>query len=126
MFTIKTFLRLGPSAALVSLVLAGCASEPPKELLSQAEVAVQNAERNGAAQYEPALLSSARTKLDQAHREVDDDENEKGASLAEEAIAEANLANAKAKAAKQAKETDEMRKTIEALKQETSRESEGQ
>jgi hypothetical protein len=121
MFTIKTFLRLGPSAALISLLLVGCASEPPKELLSQAEVAIQDAERSGAAQYEPALLSSARTKLDQAHREVDDDENEKGARLAEEATAEANLANAKAKAIKQANEADEMKKAIEALKQETSR-----
>jgi hypothetical protein len=121
MFTIKTFLRLGPSAALISLLLVGCASEPPKELLSQAEVAIQNAERSGAAQYEPALLSSARTKLDQAHQEVDDDENEEAGRLAEEAAAEANLANAKAKAVKQANETEQMKKAIEALKQETSR-----
>jgi hypothetical protein len=121
MFTIKTFLRLGPSVAMISLLLVGCASEPPKELLSQAEVAIQNAERNGAAQYEPALLSSARTKLNHAHREVDDDENEKGARLAEEAIAEANLANAKAKAVREANQADEMKKAIEALKQETSR-----
>ena len=121
MFTIKTFLRLGIPAALISLLLVGCASEPPKELLSQAEVAIQNAERSGAAQYEPALLSSARTKLDKAHQEVDDDENENGARLAEEAIAEANLANAKTNAVKQANEADEMKKAIEALKQETSR-----
>jgi len=121
MFTIKTFLRLGPSAALISLLLVGCASEPPKELLSQAEVAIQNAERSGAAQHEPGLLSSARTKLDRAHKQVDEDENEEAGRLAEEALVEANLANAKAKAVVQANEADEMKKAIEALKQETSR-----
>jgi hypothetical protein len=121
MFTIKTFLRLGPSAALISLLLIGCASEPPKELLTQAELAIQDAERAGASQYEAGLLRSAHTKLNQAHREVGDDENEKGARLAEEAIAEANLAKAKAKAVREANQADEMKRAIEALKQETSR-----
>lgn len=126
MFTLKTFLRLGPSAALISLVLVGCASEPPKDLMAQAEVAIQNAERSGAGQYEPALLSSARTKLDRARKQVDDDENEDAGRLAEEALVEANLANAKTDAAKDAQQADEMKKAIEALKQETSRQSEGQ
>jgi len=121
MFTAKMLLRLGPSAILTSLLLAGCASEPPRELMTQAEVAIQNAERAGAAQYESGLLSSARTKLDRARKEVDDDENENAGRLAEEAIAEANLANAKAKSVREANQADEMKKAIEALKQETSR-----
>jgi len=126
MFTIKTFLRLGPSAALISLLLVGCASEPPKELLSQADVAIQDAERNGAAQYEPGLLSSARTKLSRANKQMADEENDEARRMAEEAFSEAVLANAKAEAAKQAKETDDMKKAIQALKQEASRESESQ
>ncbi|MGZ4980721.1 MAG: DUF4398 domain-containing protein [Methylobacter sp.] len=126
MFTAKMLLRLGPSTILTSLLLVGCASEPPKDLMAQAEVAIQNAERSGAAQYEPGLLSSARTKLDRAHKQVDENENEDAGRLAEEALVEANLANAKTDAAKEAQQTDEMKKAIEALKQETSRESEGQ
>ncbi|MDP1666547.1 MAG: DUF4398 domain-containing protein [Methylobacter sp.] len=126
MFTAKTLLRLGLSAALTSLLfLMGCASAPPTDLLSQAELAIQNAERAGTSQYEPELLSSARTKLNRAHKRVDDDENEEARRMAEEAIAEANLANAKAAAAREANQTDEMKKAIEALKQETSRQSEG-
>lgn len=122
MFTAKTFLRLGPTAALASLLLlVGCASEPPRDLLSQADVAIQNAERAGVSEYESALLSSARSKLDRAHRSVEDDENEDARRMAEEAIAEANLAKAKAEASREAKQADEMKKAIEALKQETSR-----
>jgi len=103
------------------LFLTACGSAPPREALSQAQIAVQDAERAGASQYEPQLLSSARSKLDRAHRAVDDDENDDARRMAEEAYAEAALANAKAEAAKQARQTEEMKKAIEALKQETSR-----
>ena len=127
MFTAKTFLRLGLSAALTGLLLLmGCASEPPKDLLSQAEIAIQEAERAGTSQYEPKLLSSARTKLNRANEKADDDENEEARRLAEEANAASALATAKAEAAREAKQADEMKKAIEALKQETSRQSEGQ
>lgn len=127
MFTAKTFLRLRASAALASLLLLmGCASEPPKDALSEAETTIQDAERAGSSQYEPELLSSARAKLNSANKKVAEDENEEARRMAEEATAEAALANAKAASAKEAKQADEMKKTIEALKQETSRQSEGQ
>lgn len=128
MFIKTTFLRSGSSAALISLLLflTGCASAPPKETISQAETAIQNADRAGASQYEPQLISSARTKLDRAHKHMHEDENDEARRLAEEALAEAVLANAKAEAAKQAKQANDMKKAIEALKQETSRESESQ
>ncbi|MGZ8196405.1 MAG: DUF4398 domain-containing protein [Methylosarcina sp.] len=125
MFTANTFLRFGTtSAALTSLLLflTGCSSmPPPKETISKAEISISNADRAGAAEYEPELLSSARNKLSQAQKHVDEDENEEASRLAEEALAEAILANAKTKAARQAKQLDDMKKSIEALKQETSR-----
>ncbi|HEY8094729.1 MAG TPA: DUF4398 domain-containing protein [Methylobacter sp.] len=128
MFTVNTFFRSGATAVLTSLLLflTGCSSAPPKEALSQAETAIQDADRAGASQYEPQLLSSARTKLSRANKDVDNDENDEARRMAEEAYSEAVLASAKAQAAKQAKETDEMKKAIQALKQETSRESESQ
>jgi len=127
MFTANTFFRSG-SLAITSLLLflPGCTSTPPKEALSQAETAIQNADRAGASQYEPQLLSSARTKLSRANKKVADEENDEARRMAEEAFAEAVLANAKAEAAKQAKQTDDMKKAIQALKQEASRESESQ
>lgn len=128
MFTANIFLRSVSSAVLASslLFLPGCGSAPPKEALSKAEVAIQNADRAGASQYEPELLSSARTKLSRANKDVAAGENDDARRMAEEALAEAVLANAKSGAAKQADQTNEMKKTIEALKQESSRESEGQ
>jgi hypothetical protein len=123
MFIASTFLRSESSAALVSLslFLTGCASEPPKEIISQAEIAIQDADRSGVSQYEPQLLGSARIKLSRAKKSMEEDENDDARRMAEEALSEANLANAKTEAAKQAQETDAMKKTIEALKQETSR-----
>lgn len=128
MFIASIFLRSGSSAAMVSLLLflAGCASEPPKETVSQAEIAIQDADRAGVSQYEPQLLSSARTKLSRAKKSMDDDENDDARRMAEEALSEATLANAKTEAAKQAKETEAMKKTIDALKHETSREIQSQ
>jgi hypothetical protein len=128
MFTVNTFLKSVPTAVLTSLLLllSGCTSTPPKEALLQAETAIQDAERAGALRYEPQLLDSARTKLRRANREVDKQENDSARRMAEEAFAEAVLANAKTEAAKQAKETNAMQKAIEALKQEASRHSEGQ
>ncbi|WP_051091844.1 DUF4398 domain-containing protein [Methylosarcina fibrata] len=117
------------STALASLLsfITGCASTPPpKETISKAEISISNADRAGAAAYEPELLSSARAKLNQAHKQVDEDENKEAGRLAEEALAEAMLANAKTEAAKQAKQLEDMRKTIEALKQEASRENSSQ
>ncbi|TRX03311.1 DUF4398 domain-containing protein [Candidatus Methylobacter oryzae] len=121
----KTLFRVGPPTAVAGLLLlAGCASEPPRDLLAQAELAIQNAERAGTSQYEPGLLSNARAKLNRANKKVDEDENDEARRMAEEAIADANLANAKAEAAKETNQADEMKKAIEALKQESSRESE--
>jgi uncharacterized OsmC-like protein len=129
MFTVNRVLRLGSLAVPVSflaMALTGCNSMPPRDTLAKAEFAIQDASRSGAAQYEPELLSSARTKLDRARRAVDDDENDEARRLAQEAIAEAMLANAKAAAAKQAKEVAEMRRTVDALKEESSRQIQGQ
>lgn len=128
MFTAKKLLRHGGSAALASLLLflTACASAPPKEELSTADAAIQDADRAGAAQYEPELLSSARTKLNRANKDVANEENDDARRMAEEARAEAILASAKTEALKQDKQVNEMQKAIEALKQETSRISEGQ
>jgi hypothetical protein len=128
MFTANMFFKSGASAILTSLLLflPGCSSAPPKESISQAETAIQNADRAGASQYDPQLLSSARTKLSRAQKNMDDEENDEARRMAEEAFAEAVLANAKAEAAKQAEQANEMKKAIEALRQETSRQSESQ
>lgn len=123
MFTANLTFRTVTSSILAgtALLLAGCGSAPPKDALSRAEIAIQGADRAGASEYDPQLISSARRKLERANKDVDDDENDDARRMAEEAYSEALLANAKAEAAKQAKQTDDMKKAIEALKQEISR-----
>lgn len=126
MYSANKFLISGLLAAVTSLLIlvTGCSSVPPKETISQAETAIQDADQAGASQYEPQLLNSARTKLSLANKDVASDDNDKARRMAEEALSEATLANVKAEAAKQIKETNAMKKAIEALKQESSRESE--
>ncbi len=128
MFIANMLLRSGALVAMISfpLFLTACASAPPKEALSKAEAAIADADRAEAAKYEPELLSSARTKLDRAKKDVANEENEDARRMADEARAEAVLAGAKTEALKQDKQVNEMQKAIEALKQETSREAEGQ
>jgi hypothetical protein len=125
MFTSNLFLRSGALAVLISALsyLTGCTAAPPTETLTQADDAIKTADRAGAAEYAPQLLSSARTKLKNANQDTDADE---ARTTAEEAFAEAVLANAKTAAAKQAKETDDMQKAINALEVEISRDSEKQ
>jgi hypothetical protein len=128
MFIANMFLRFGFLAGLSGLLvfLTSCGSMPPTETLSKAEFAIQDANRNSASQHEPQLLNSASAKLNRAKMAVDDDENDEARRLGQEAIAEAMLASAKSKAVKQAEEVNEMKKAINALKEDTSRLTEDQ
>jgi len=51
------------------LFLAGCAGTPPTDSLSKAEVAINRAIEEGAADHAPLELRMARDKLDAAKRQ---------------------------------------------------------
>ncbi len=100
-----------------ALAIAGCASEPqPRESIAKAEMAIQDATRTGAAATEGALLGSAQRKYDQALQDMRNDHNVTARRLAEEAVVEARLASVRAAAAAQNRETTEMRKAVDAIK----------
>lgn len=106
-------------------VLAGCASTPkaPDQALQAAELAIANAEQARVADYASPELSEAREKLTAARVAVVEKEMVRAARLAEQSRADADLAIAKAQAAKAQEINDELDKNINTLQQELQRNS---
>lgn len=97
----------------------GCSSTPPpRESIGQAELAVTEAGQGKAPQYAAPELSKARLKLDEAKRAMDAERYIEARRLAEQALVDAQLAEAKAQAEQQRQTLQELRKSIEALKEE--------
>ncbi|HXH12941.1 MAG TPA: DUF4398 domain-containing protein [Alphaproteobacteria bacterium] len=105
--------------------LVGCAGNPPIETLSQADMAVQQATKATASQYAPLELQTAREQLDKAKLAMDDEEYEEARRLADQALVNAQLAEAKAGAEKSRQAAAELRRSIETLRAELQRSSTG-
>jgi predicted S18 family serine protease len=100
------------------LGMAGCAGKPPLANLSQADLAVQEAEKKTASQYAPLDLQTAREQLNKAKRAMDDKKYEEARRLADQALVNAQLAEAKAGAEKARQAAAELQKSIQMLRAE--------
>ncbi|MDY6849231.1 MAG: DUF4398 domain-containing protein [Geoalkalibacter sp.] len=114
------------NACLVTLfmvVLAGCAIQAPapEEQVSLAAQSIAQAESSGAVEFAPVEIKSARDKLSQAKLAMNRDEHLKAKRLADEAMVDANLAEAKARSAKSQKVVEELKESIRVLQQEMNR-----
>ncbi|MDR7088294.1 MULTISPECIES: DUF4398 domain-containing protein [Cellvibrio] len=109
------------------LLLAGCSSPPkaPDQALQAAELAIATAEQARVADYASPELGEARDKLTAARTAVAKEEMTTAARLAEQARADAELATAKAEAAKAQAINDELGKSVNTLEQELQRNSGG-
>lgn len=107
------------------LGMAGCAGKPPLANLSQADLAVQEADKKTASQYAPLELQTARQQLDKAKRAMDDKEYDEARRLADQALVNAQLAEAKAGAEKARQAAAELQKSIQTLRAELQRPSTG-
>lgn len=116
--------RIGAILALAWLGTSACSSvSPPTGVVSQAELAVRQAGQSEAAQYAPTELSRAREKLDSAKRAMDAERYVEARRLAEQALADAQLAEVRAEAEQQRRAASELRKSIETLREEATRAS---
>ena len=103
--------------ALACLVgLAGCASTSPSVTISNAEIAIRKADTVGAAQHAPLELHVARKKLDSATQSMEEGDNEVARRLAEQALVDGELAEARTRAAKARQNANEVTKTVDALR----------
>lgn len=106
-----------------ALGLVGCAGKPPLANLSQAELAVQEADKKTASQYAPLELQTAREQLEKAKRAMDDKKYDAARHLADQALVNAQLAESKAGAEKARQAAAELQRSIETLRAELQRTS---
>jgi hypothetical protein len=119
-------LRLWIGALLVCATVAtsGCsAGRPPVAALSQADLAIQQADKSTASQHAPLELQTAREQLAQATRAMEEKEYDEARRLAGQALVDAQLAEAKAQAEKSRQAAAELRSSIQTLRTELERAS---
>jgi len=114
-------LRIALPALLVFAVAAFAAPPPPTTNLQAAQQAIANAERVDAASLAAVELGEARAKLSAAEKAVAEKEMVEGAQLADEARADAELAAARAGAAKANKVNEEIKRSTATLMEEMQR-----
>jgi predicted lipid-binding transport protein (Tim44 family) len=111
--TLLIFLTMCLSIGAVSL---GCAApRSSTRAVSQAELAVQDATVSEADAYAPADLRLAREKLDRAQAAYDDGEYDRARRLAEEALVDAQLAEARAENEQATTEARRLESDVEVL-----------
>lgn len=108
--------------AVLLLAAAGCASQPvPTDRLALAQQAIERAERAGAVELAPVEMRNARDKLGAAQRAAEEREIPTTTRLAEQAEADAQLAEATARAEKSARAVAELDDSLRTLQRETQR-----
>ncbi len=104
------------------LLFTGCSSKnPPVEKISNAQSAINRASDNKAEVYAPLELKIAKEKLDRAKELSKDKKYEDAEMLAEEAKADARLAEEKSRTKESKKIANEILESINALKTEIKR-----
>jgi len=101
--------------------LSSCASAPPQATLSrlsQAELAVQQADKSKAPEYARLELFTAREQLTQAQQAMQRADYAEARRMAERALVNAQLAETMGEAAQTRQAATELRQSIEALRRE--------
>jgi FtsZ-interacting cell division protein YlmF len=102
---------------LASILLAACSSvPPPQEQLAAADLAVREADEAEAGAHAAAPLRKARDKLEQARAALEAEEHLAARRLAEQALVDAQRAEAEARAAVAGQSFEEMQRSIEDLR----------
>lgn len=121
--TRRTSALPGLIAAACALAITACATVPmpPTAAMDAAAAAIANAEQARAAEYAALELSTARDELAAARTAAQQEHMVLAGRRAEEARAIAELASARADAAKAKVVNDELQASIEVLRQEMQR-----
>ncbi len=109
---------------LALMAAAGCASTPiADEKIAVAKSSLQHAEQSGAPELAPVEMSQARDKLSRAEKAAADHDGLPATQLAEQANVDAQLAEATAQEKKSHKAAMEFDASMQALRQESLRNS---
>ena len=118
----RTFPIVSVGSLSLAVLLSACASvPPPTEQLAAGRSALNSAQQAGAPQYAPVELAQARTKLQDAEAAMRAEEFEVARRLAEEASADAALAQARAGSARARQAAQQVDESIRTLRSELER-----
>jgi hypothetical protein len=111
------------AAVLIAIISSGCASKNVAyvESMAGAESAIKEAQSSTATIHAPLDLKLAEDKLSAANAAVKKEEFVEAKRLADEALVDAKLAEAKSLSEKAKKRAREMRDSVESLRQEIQR-----
>ena len=111
-------IALSAASLLAAAALGGCASQPkPTAQLVRASTLVSEAEKDEAQHYAAADLQRARDELSSAQTAESDGKYANAVRLADRAAADADLASARAASGKAAQSADQVRHSIDTLKE---------
>jgi hypothetical protein len=103
----------------ITLGVAACAGDPvPEAEMARADLAVRQAEDANAATHAPGPYALAQDKLERAHAAVGDGDNVAARRLAEQAAADAELAEAQARSEVARHNAAQLRANIGTLREE--------
>ncbi|MEB0028511.1 DUF4398 domain-containing protein [Pseudomonas sp. MH9.2] len=116
-------LKLAALALGSSLVLAGCAGNPPTEQYAVTQSAVNSAVSAGGPEFAAVEMKSAQDKLKQAEMAMHDKKYDEAKRLAEQAEWDARVAERKAQAAKAERAVKDAHQGVDELREEGMRTS---
>lgn len=114
-------LKMAALAIGGSLVLAGCAGNPPTEQFAVTESAVNSAVSAGGTEFAAVEMKAAQDKLKQAEIAMHDKQYDQARTLAQQAEWDARVAERKAQAMKAEQAVKDSRKGVQELRQESQR-----
>ncbi|WP_150732072.1 DUF4398 domain-containing protein [Pseudomonas fluorescens] len=120
-FTPLHGLKMAALAIGGSLMLAGCAGNPPTEQFAVTESAVNSAVSAGGTEFAAVEMKAAQDKLKQAEIAMHDKKYDQAKVLAEQAEWDARVAERKAQAMKAEQSVKDSQKGVQELRQESQR-----
>ncbi|WP_397449481.1 DUF4398 domain-containing protein [Pseudomonas sp. NA-150] len=111
-------LKLAVLALGSSVVLAGCAGNPPSTQYAVTQAAVNSAVSAGGTEYAALDMKNAQDKLKQAEMAMHDKKYDEARMLAEQSEWDAKVAERKAQAAKAEKAVQDAQKGADEIRQE--------
>lgn len=114
---------ISASVPLLCLLIGGCATDQskPTDELTKARTVIQQADKGDAQRYAAADLQRAHDELSSAERAASDRKYDDARSLAQKAEVDADLATARGNSGAAQKAAEEVRQSIDTLKQESNR-----
>ena len=114
---------LSTSVPLLCVLVSGCATEQPKptEELNKARSVIQQADKGDAQRYAAADLQRAHDELSSAERAADKRQYDDARRFAESAEVDADLATARGNSGAAERAVQEIKQSMETLKQESER-----